>query len=182
MKAPSPIAKLHVEPRTEHQTPAELVQEIMGVIYQQFYASTGAKPEHIAHSWGRDRRYIQREVVLWPARWLRGLGLRLSASKYKRLLLDKLVDLKRHCQQDKFNYLPAYLATCIQTHFQKHYDEIYEECKRVQQPLAAALSGLKAGEPDVVEALSAAQDVLTVRKHAKKPAPLTVGKAQGELF
>lgn len=157
------------------QTPAELVDDVMGMIRAQFYA--GAKPG----VWQQDQHYIRREVVLWPASWLREKGMVLPAGDYKRLLVEKLVDMKAHMQVAKFTYLPAYLRQCVQSHFRVHEDAIYAQAKAVQAPLAAVLRGIKPGAaPDVIEPLSAAHAVLVSHRKAKKPA--AVGDCQRTLF
>lgn len=155
-----------------------MIDDIMQMIRTQFYA--GAKPG----VWQRDQHYIRREVVLWPASWLKEKGMTLPAHEYKRLLVEKIVDVKRHIQVAKFTYLPSYLERCIKSHFGCQEDRLYGQVKSVQTPLAALLRGVKVGAaPDVISPLSAAHEVLVGRQNAKKAAQRSEkSEQQGVLF
>ena len=68
-----------------------MVAELLEMIRTQFYGDANG------HTWGRDQHYIRREVVLWPASWLSKRGVALPLAKYRSLLVEKLVDVKRNC-------------------------------------------------------------------------------------
>ena len=169
--------KLPVEPRAQQQTPAAMVASLMQVIHGQFYGDAGAR------TWPRDQHYIRREVVLWPASWLKSRGLTMTPSTYETMFLDKLNDVKRNCAQAHFDYFPAYLAKCIRDHFKHNEERIHNQCKAVSGGVAALLSRMQPGEPDLVDALTAARDVLLAGKRPKAAKVALVAKAtQKELF
>lgn len=159
----SPKARLYTEDRRAQETPGEMVETLLGMIRGQFY---GDRP---AGEWFRDQNFIKREVVLWPASWLKKRGMVMDPVRYKMLIVEKLQDVKRNCAQGQFQYFPAYLARCIKDHFQHHEDTIYEECKALRGQLAAVVSKLRptASGPDLVDSLCAARAVLKAGQKAK---------------
>lgn len=174
--------KRFVEGRQEQETPAEMVDTLMGMIRGQFYAD--AHPRE----WLRDQHYIRREIILWPASWLKERGMVMDPVRYKALIVEKLQDVKRNCAQAKFTYFPAYLARCIRDHFHHNEDSIYEEAKALRGQLASVLGKLRPDQgPDLVDTLTAARDVLMARKRAKRTLPAARPTAshpapQQELF
>lgn len=174
-------AKLPVEPRPSQQTPAEMVQGLMATIRGQFF---GSEPPAVWYRW---EGYLKREVVLWPASWLRSRGMTMSPSAYEGMLLEKIQDVKRNAHQESFKCFPAYLAHCIKDHFRHNEERIYTECKAASAPLSAVLGKLRPNQgPDLIDALVAARDVLVSRKKAKStirsPRPSSSPKTQQELF
>jgi hypothetical protein len=159
-----------------------MVQGLMATIRGQFYGS--AHPR----DWLRDETFLKREVVLWPASWLRSRGMTMSPTSYESMILEKIQDVKRNANQGAFKYFPAYLSHCIKDHFRHNEERIYTECKSVSAPLSAVLGKLRPNQgPDLVETLVAARDVLVNRKRAKStlaPARPTAARpgAQAELF
>ena len=158
-----PPLKPYTDPRQKQETPAAVVAELLEMIRTQFYGDANG------HTWGRDQHYIRREVVLWPASWLSKRGVALPLAKYRSLLVEKLVDVKRHCATAEFTYFPAYLAACVQSHFKHHEDEIYEAAKTIRGPLDSVLGKLPAAvSAPTSEPLAEAHAVLAGRQRAQR--------------
>lgn len=175
-------SKLFREPRQEQETPAEMVDTLMAMVRGQFYGDSHPR------EWLRDQHFIKREIILWPAKWLKERGMVMDPVRYKGLIVEKLQDVKRNCAQAKFTYFPGYLARCIKDHFHHNEDSIYEDCKALRGQVSAVLGKLRPNQgPDLVDTLVAARDVLLNRKRAKgtlrpaRPTATTRG-AQTELF
>lgn len=167
------VRKLHVEDRPRQETPGQMVAELMEMIRGQFYGDAGAK------TWLQEQGYIKRNVVLWPAKWLANKGVTLPPQRYRAILLDKLQDIKRHCEQAEFKYLPAYIERCVKDHFRHNGEAIYEEGKAFRGTLERVVGKLSAApQADPIAALAAAASVLKAKrkKTSAKPA------AQKELF
>jgi hypothetical protein len=174
MKKFTPV-KPYVEPRPSPEPPDVMVEELMQMIRGQFYGDAGAR------TWPRDQQVIRRDVVLWPAAWLKDKGLTMTPVRYRALLIEKLNDVKRNCAQASFKYLPAYLAKCVQDHFRFHEDEINAEAKAITGSVHSVLSKLKvAPAADPIWAMAGVHAILTARKRAKKQAP--PAPQQGELL
>ncbi len=170
--APSfPRSALRVSEAQE--TPAEMVDELMAMIRGQFYGDAGAK------TWFQEQSYIKRHVVLWPARWLMNRGVTLPPKRYKAILIEKLIDVRRHCEQAEFKYLPAYIAQCVKDHFRHHGESIYEEAKAFRGTLERVVGKLNAAPAaDPIAALAAAAGVLAAKKRKQA---VKAGR-QEELF
>jgi hypothetical protein len=149
--------------------PDEIVQSVMGVIRNSFYAGDD--------KWFAQQHDIKRMVVTWPANWLTKKGVTLPGARFKEILIGILMDIKHHGDTEGVKYWPRYLFHCVQQHFKHHGDEIYEEAKalrhRVDSVLMAVGSVAKESKAiDPVEAIALAHRVLSFahkRKHAPKP-------------
>ena len=99
----------------------------------------------------------------------------LPSHRYKGIVLDVLQTIKRHGDTRGIQYLPGYLAHCLQTHFKHHGDEYYEEAKALRSltgDVIAALAKLPSrNEPDLVPTLAALRNELTPRKRKTKNKP-----------
>jgi hypothetical protein len=167
------IAKVE---RPKQVLPGEIIADLMGVIRNQFYPDNKA--------WFADQEFIRRRVVTWPARWLNGRGVTLPPARYKAILLDIFLEIKRHGQTGAVKYWPGYLVHCVQEHFRHHGEEIYGEAKALRNLVEhAVLAGRRAadgaGSNDPVAGLALVHQALT---SAHKRRPKAVKKQQMQLL
>lgn len=159
--------------RPRQNVPAEIVQDLMSVIRNQFYPDTLCAGS--GKQWFQDQQFLKVRVVLWPAAWLTSRGVTLKPERYKQILFDIFNAIKRHGATDAVKYWPGYLAKCVQDHFRHHEDEIYYEAKalrsQVERALATAQTAV-ASHPDPIARLAEIQHLLisTTRKRHCKPA------------
>lgn len=121
--------------RPRQDTPTDLVNDLLGVIRNQFYTED-------RNQWFKDQAFLRRNVVLWPADWLNQRGVTLPLDRYKKILLGVFNTIKIHGDTDAVHYWPGYLMHCVQEHFRHHEEEIYEEAKSVRVKLDQALGKL----------------------------------------
>lgn len=165
-------------PRGE-QTPAELVEELMGVVRRQFYPDSLVEDKRAQKRWFQDSHLIKSWVVLWPAVWLEERGVWVTPERYKAAVLGILDEVKRHGDTGAVKNWPRYLASCVQSRFQIRAEEFLEEGKAAREVVERVALGLakpaKADAArrgaDVVKALADAKAVLgRGAKRPKKPA------------
>lgn len=151
------------KPSRKQPTSDELLGSCLSLIQRKFY-------EDHAGSFAKDRPRLLKWVVLWPARWLNERGVTISADRYKEIFDAVLLDALAQCRQAKINYLPAYLATVIQSHWRIHGEEYYAQAKSVRNLAENALlmAGKITGQaaPDPIRELATASRLL---KPKKKP-------------
>lgn len=156
----------------DEQTPAELVDELMGVIRRQFYPDSLTADARAQKRWFQEQHLIKSWVVLWPAGWLNERGVWLPPERYRQAILDILIEVKHHGDTGAVKNWPRYLATCVQTRFKIRAEEFLEEGKLARAVVERVSLGL--GRPnqsaaarrgaDLVKTLAAAKAVLSVKK------------------
>lgn len=165
-------------PRGE-QTPAELVEELMGVVRRQFYPDSLVEDKRAQKRWWQDSHLIKSWVVLWPAAWLEERGVWVTPERYRGALLGILDEVKRHGDTEAVQSWPRYLAKCVQSRFRIRAEEFLEEGKLARAVVERVALGLAKPEADakarrgldVVKALADAKAVLgRGAKRTKKPA------------
>jgi|GEM_PF-721302 len=154
---------------SSQETPAELVNQLLNVVRSQFYGDLPSK------RFFQDRNLLLRNVILYPAHWLDERGVSLPSHRYKGIVLDVLQTIKRHGDTRGIQYLPGYLAHCVQTHFKHRGEEYYEEAKALHSltgDVVAALAKLpRREEPDLIPTLAALRTELAPRKRSRKAKP-----------
>lgn len=156
--------------RQYQETPAEMVATVLGMIRGQFY---GDLPEE---KWFKDRAFVKKNVVLWPATWLNARGLTLAPERYQAILVEKIIDLKRHATGPIRNP-SGYLMRCLQDHFSHNEDKLHDEAKAFTASVSRVVSGLSAAPRlDPVAALATAAAVITPKRR-QQGGP----KGQGEF-
>ena len=103
-------------------TPAELVDQMLGVIRREFYAN---RPEK---KYWQDRRDLIRAIT-WPARHLNDLGARLPGSKHRAILETVINTVKRHGNRDRIERFSMYFLHCVQEHMRFHGAAYYTAAK-----------------------------------------------------
>ena len=166
--------------RPKQEIPADIATDLLGFIRKQFYGDAPFK------KWAQDQRFLFKNVVTWPARWLNDKAVSLPPERYKKILLDIFIDIQRHGQTGTIKYWPGYLAHCVQEHFKIHGEEYYEEGKSIRAALERAqMAFTRAAETqktvDPVADLARVNQALqsptrSLRKKPKKD------PAQGTLF
>lgn len=163
----------------EEQTPAELVDELMGVIRRQFYPDSLAADARAQKRWFQEQHLIKSWVILWPASWLDERGVWLPPERYKDALLGIFNEVKQHGDTGAVKNWPRYLSMCVQSRFKIRAEEFLEEGKAARAIVERVALGLtkpeKAAEArrgaDVVRALAEASAVLgQARRRPRKPA------------
>ena len=162
-----------VQARAKQPVAAEIKDNICDFISRHYYPGDRVR-------FLKDRTFLLREVVLWPAKWFDGRGVTVPGQRYQDLMISGgkppgiLMDALRYGEPPK--YPPAYLMACVQRHFDVHGESLYEEAKAVTWTIDRVLSGLRAkGEttqPDPVRELARAASLLRAPKRVVK-APVT---------
>jgi hypothetical protein len=166
-----------VPERPRNDTSKALMDSILLGIADMFYSGREASPE-AKKVWLTDQNFYKRHVVIWAARWLDSKGVTLNPDQFKAIILEKLLDVKRHSGQ--IQYLPRYLTKCIQDHFNHNKDEIYAKAKSVTAALdnALARAQIAQGGIDPIRVLAAAAQVIKV---PQKPAAKAGNKEPDQL-
>ncbi|NOS72025.1 MAG: hypothetical protein HOP33_19120 [Verrucomicrobia bacterium] len=150
--------------RVVQQTPAEVLEALLGLVQRKFYAGD-------AVNFAKDRKRILQWCLLWPAReWFKPKSISLPAARYQEILTKVIMEATIH-QAEKINYIPAWLARVIQSHFEMHGDEIYEEGKAVRnvtENALLALGKLPVREDVLVNDFAAASHLLDAAKPARR--------------
>ncbi|HYE32894.1 MAG TPA: hypothetical protein VEH27_15815 [Methylomirabilota bacterium] len=164
-------------PRPQQQTPAEIVNDLLAAIRNQFYADVPTK------KWAQDSAFIRRNVVLWPASWLNNRGVTLPPARYKEIILGVLNEVKIHGRTAVVKYWPGYLKHCLQEHFKHQGERYYDEAKALRASIETALqmAGSATAKVDPITAMAEARrDLLKQPRRApSKPKKQT---SQPELF
>ncbi|HEV2329201.1 MAG TPA: hypothetical protein VGY56_10475 [Verrucomicrobiae bacterium] len=147
----------------------DLRDSLLNLIRSKFYAESGDD----AICFAQDEKRLLAWVILWPAGWLNGRGVTLSAERYKKIFTDIILDAVRFGNTSKVRYRPAWLKHVMQTHFAIHGEEYYTEAKnaRAQAEHALLMLGKLQVRPeaDPVRELAAAGALLARSKPAKRP-------------
>lgn len=155
--------------RPKQQLPADIATDLMNYIRGHFYASATQK------QWFQDSKFLMREVVTWPARWLNSRGVTLPPERYCKILLEVFRTIENHGQTDAIKYWPGYLKKCVQDHFAHHGESYYEEGKAIRSKLDIALSTCRSAvqrQPDPIRTLAEVHHVLaTATPRRRKTAP-----------
>jgi hypothetical protein len=161
--------------RQKQQLPREIAGDLLQAIRSAFYGDLPTK------RFMQDRQFLLRNVVTWPARWLNKRGVTLPPDRYKRILLDVFVEIKRHGATGVVSYWPGYLMKCVQSHFAIHGEEYYEEGKALRAKLETVMLAChRAPTSDPVAGLAQVHAVLSSSKRSRRK-PATDAK-QGNLF
>lgn len=114
-----------------------LLQSLLQTIGRRFYSHQ--PPEHFH----RDRRMLL-YALSWPAHWLQQRNLRLSASDYRQLIIQRLDAIAAHGQPALYlAYFPRYLLKCLQDHLHHHGEQLYEHIKHASYNLDLILRRLQ---------------------------------------
>ena len=162
--------------RQEQELGSQIVADLLVAVRNQFYGDVGPK------KWFQDRRFILRNVVLWPAAWLNKRGVTLPPERYRQILLEILQDIKRQGNTGAVRYWPAYLMHCVQEHWKHHGDDYYQEGKSMRSAVERSLMAFRRVQeapagPDPVRQMAEARAIIQTPKRTRKRAP-----KQGLLF
>lgn len=161
--------------RPKQSIPADLVDRLMMTVRSQFcYDMQGS-------DWGKHSHFVRRNVILWPARFIKQHHFTLSAGRYEEIMREIFADIKRKMTTEPVRYWPGYLMKCVQEHWEHHWEDYYNEAKAAGNLASASLVALGRlpQRPDgVVESLAGAHQVLARKsKRGAKP-----GRQQLSLF
>lgn len=151
------------EPRQD--TPEDLVARLLYTIRGQFCSDLDPK------AWHQSTSFIRRNVILWPARFMKSKGFTLPPARYEAIMREIFGEIKRHGRPDLVKFWPGYLMKCVQDHWHHHWEDYYAEAKAVRGLAERALLACQAAVPAedrTVESLAMAHRVLTKRHKAKK--------------
>lgn len=159
------------EARPTQQVPDAIVDDLMAAIRNAFYPGNPV--------WFKQRSFIKRHVVCWPATWLIERGVTLSAFRYKQLVLEVVMGVKQHGNTDAVKFWPGYLKQCLQSHFAMHGDEIYEEAKAIRGKIQSALEECRRSGAAAIDPIS----VIAMARKLDRPKPrLKANKQQLHLL
>lgn len=155
--------KAFVQERPKQPLPAEMVADLLAAIRGAFYGDLSDK------QWHQEQRFLTR-VVTWPAGWLTRRAVTLPPERYKAIVLEILDGVKVHGATGTIEFWPGYLLRCVQAHFRVHGEDYYNEGKTVSAAVAKAMGSVGRHQVDPIEALAAANSVLSKRpvRTAKK--------------
>jgi hypothetical protein len=164
--------------RPKNDISAQLLNGILAGIGDMFYPGRRETPE-ARKTWAIDQNFYKRNLVMWAARWLDDKGVTIGPETFKKILLEKLLNIKTHSAAE-IQYLPRYLAKCIQDHFKHNKDEIYARAKSVTAALdnALARATIAQGGLDPIRILALAHQVA---KQPKKHPAKAGQKAEQQL-
>lgn len=168
MKKSRPIPPVSDRPKQE--VPVDIVTDLMGAIRSQFFAESFTRDPKLFKRWKQDQAFMLKNVVLWPAAWLTRRGVTLKPERYKQIILEVINEVKAHGKTEAIKYWPGYLMKCVQSRFKHHEDDIYAEAKSLRTQIERVMASAKAAPraPDPIQALAAAQQVLSTQTRAKK--------------
>ncbi|MEM8550698.1 MAG: hypothetical protein AAGF10_07900 [Verrucomicrobiota bacterium] len=151
----------------QHAAAQEEVVDLLGLLRRQFYIDVDERV-YFKH------RQALVHAITWPAAWLGGRGLCVPADRYRDLIVDRLLEIKKHGDWDKHQkYFPRYLLKCIQEHFRHHGDALYEEFKSLSFTVDRVLGSLTPQEreeaPLVV--LAKCHEITRPQPRKRKPKP-----------
>ena len=120
------------------------------------------------------RHFIQRNVVLWPARFMWGKGFTLPAPRYEAIFRDIFHTIKARGQTEAVKFWPGYLMHCTQQHWKHHWEDYYAEAKSIRNQITHTLLACQQAAPadNTVEALAIAHQVLTEKKRKSRSRPV----------
>lgn len=169
MRKPSQNRPDRHGPRKQATSP-ELRDQCLDFLQRKFY------PTHPI-PFAKDRPRLLAWVVLWPAKWFSQRGVTVQPDRYLEIFSSVFMDGLRFGDLEKITYLPAWLATVIQSHFSHHGEEYYEAAKRERESIHnnTILKGILAGNmtastaaPDPIQEMAQAARLLKPKKRAQK--------------
>ncbi len=157
------------------------LQPLLEYIQKNFYTNLPRTRYH------EDRKMLL-YALTWPAHWLAARSLRARSDHYRRILLDRLHQIRVHGDPSTYRrYFPRYLLKVLQDWFRHHGDELYEQLKHASyifEWLVKTIENRPPPKPDThaehtVEILAKAHHML--RPPKKKNRPIRQPR-QTELF
>jgi hypothetical protein len=117
------------EDRPRQTVAVEIRNDLLNAIRNQFYQDAPADQFH------KDKAFLLKNVVLWPAGYLDSRGVTLPPARYKAIVLDVINGIKQHGQTEVVKFWPGYLMRCVQSHFRIHGEDYYNEGKALRASL-----------------------------------------------
>lgn len=168
--------------RPTQVVPADLANSLLDCIGHMFYPDRAKTPGE-RKRWAMDKHWYRQRVITWAARWLDSKAVTLPPDRFKKLILDKLSDIKNHASgqsstnpsiHSSIQNWPRYILKCFQDHFHHNGEAIYNEAKTFRHQLDVALDKARlTGHPseqtiDPIRVLALAHQ-LNRQKPSKKP-------------
>lgn len=160
--------------------PADLVNDLLADLEQTFYPQD-------RDVFFRDSNDLIR-CLTYPASHLEKKGARLSAERYRAILLEKIIGPMKANMAEAPRYFPKYFRHVVQKHMEKHWEEYYEQAKSLGIETTRIVRSLKFGgdsaERDLtIQNLAAIHRTLALKSGRKKSAEKQArGAIQIELF
>ena len=165
--------------RPKQEVPAEIIEDLMRVIRQQFC------PEMSDKDWFKNEyRFIKQKVVTWPAYWItEKKHFTVTSKRYQEIMLGIIKGIKKHGNTGKVLKWHAYLTYCVQSHWEKHWEEYYQESKSLNNLADLSVLGLsklpiRDSDPEIIRGIAMAHRVLA----GPKKRPQKKQAEQTELF
>ncbi len=118
-------------------------------------------------------------AITWPAKWMKERGLRMTAKRYERFILDRIAEVKEHSDPvTRSIYFPRYLLKCLQEHLAHQGDALYDELKHARNAVDLALqhtSKIQETDTHTIDILAHAHTLTRPRRRkAKHPSQLSL--------
>jgi hypothetical protein len=149
-------------------TPEALVSRLLTTVRGQFCG------DMTPGEWSMHSHFIRRNVILWPAGFMKGKGFTLPGPRYEAIMRGIFQVIIREGKTGAVKCWPGYLMMCVQNHWRHHWEEYYAEAKSARNLVTTALLACKQVEREdkTVETLAAAHRVLaTKQRRARKASP-----------
>lgn len=165
----------YVEPRPQTDPAERVVLALVYAIRDQFY-----RDEQKARFYPELKEL--KRVITWPAKWMNDKAIYVTPERYQTLIMNLLLEIKRHGDTGAIGYWPRYLLKCVQDHFLHNGEQYYEEGKAVRELATRVLAKLPAPAA-AIPADQFTRDLATVhallrspggRKSTTKAAPAAV--------
>jgi hypothetical protein len=173
-------------PRPKQSLSQELLDDLLRLLWQKFYAGDPGGDSVAAKCFAQDRSRLLGWVILWPARFMSGKGFTVTGARYKQIFSNIIMEAVRHGNTTRLGYRPAWLKTVLQSHFKKHWEEYYAEAKAVgiQAEHALLMLGKLQVRPegDPVRTLAEAGALLARSKPVKRASDKPARKDQLSLL
>ncbi len=130
---------MHPHRKTQYsmQTTNEL-DEVLNYTGKHIY-------EGMDEAFQRDRRMLL-YALTWPAAWLDSQALRMHREDYRRMLMDKLVQITQNGDPQRYRaYFPKYLLKCLQDHCHHHHETLYRELKHASYSIEEIVKNIQTG-------------------------------------
>lgn len=155
------------EQRPRQSVAVEIRNDLLGVIRNQFYADAPAD------QWHKDKAFLLKNVILWPAGYLDSRGVTLPPERYKAILLDVFNGIKNHGQTEAVKFWPGYLMVSVQSHFRIHGEDYYNEGKALRASLDKILKKAPAiPTVDPIRVMAEARIDLLKSSRTRRKAPV----------
>src|SRR5690349_16632956 len=110
-------------PKLKQATPAELVNSVMATTRHLFCK------EMDNNTWMKVCYHFMRQrCIFWAANFMVSKGFTLPANRFQEILVEIIKEAKFNAT-GTINYVPGYVAKCVQSHFQKQWEKYYAESK-----------------------------------------------------